>query len=123
MAWPIEEIPDEDSLYRRIHRVHLRHGDIDAAAFTNTKGDNRMSLDWAKYSTALQARDRARDPGANAIAVLEAGRVRGLPGQMVEHAPVEDNRAHSSITGEKTPRVRLELKRLCSLVIPMQDPG
>jgi hypothetical protein len=123
MPWPIEEIPDEDRLYRRIHKVHLRHGDIDAAAFSNTRGDNGMSVDWARYSTAQQARDRAREPGANAVAAFEAGRVRGLPGQVVEHAPTEDNRANSSVTGEKTPRVRLELRRLCTLVIPLQGPG
>jgi hypothetical protein len=123
MPWPVEGIPDEDWLYRRIHRIHLRHGDIDAAAFTNTKGDNGMSLDWARYSTAQQARERARDPEVNAVAALETGRVRGLPGQLVEHVPIEDNRAHSSVTGEKTPKVRLELKRLCSLVIPLQDPA
>jgi hypothetical protein len=122
MPWPIEDIPDVDWLYRRIHRIHLRHGDIDAAAFSNTKGDNGMSTDWAKYSTAQEARDRARDSGANAVAALEAGRVRALPGQVVEHVPIEDNRAHSSVTGEKTPRVRIELKRICSIVIPLEDP-
>jgi len=44
------------------HKVHLRHGDIAVAAFTNTKGDNGMSVDWSKYSTIKQARDRRKGP-------------------------------------------------------------
>lgn len=43
-----EHIPDEDSLYRRIHPEQLKpDGEISSAAF---KGDE-TSVDWAKYAT------------------------------------------------------------------------
>src|SRR3990172_5398170 len=117
--WPIEEIPDKDRLYRGVHRQYI--GDsIEPGAFR----DDRMSVDWARYSTPQEARARRKRPEDNAVVQLVAGQVRSLPSQHVEHTPIAENRSHSEVIGEKTPRVRVELSRICTIVIPLdQSPA
>lgn len=115
--WPIEEIPDKDSLYRGVHRQHLIGDTIEPGAFR----DDRMSVDWERYSTPQEARGRRKKPGDNAVVQLIAGRVRSLPSQHVEHTPIAENRSHSEVIGEKTPRVRIALARICILVIPLKS--
>ena len=72
-----------------------------------------MSVDWEKYSTAIEARDRARNPAVNAVVSFVAGEVRQIP-QQVEHDPLPHNEAHSDIIGDKTPEVRVKLRRILS---------
>lgn len=115
--WPIEEIPDKDSLYRCVHRQHVRDGSIAPGAFGK---DYRMSVDWGEYSNPEQARNRRKKPEDNAVVALIAGEVRGLRSQTVEHAPIPVNRSHSEVVGEKSERVRIELSRICEVVIPLE---
>ena len=118
--WPVEEIPDTDSLYRSIHQQWVKPDSIEPAAFR----DDRMSVDWARYSTPQEARARRKRPEDNAVVQLIAGQVRSLPSQHVEHTPIVENRSHSEVIGEKTPRVRMELARICILVIALdQSPA
>ncbi len=100
MAFVIEDIPDEDLLYRRIHGKHY-HRDIDKISSVAFK-DERMSVNWAKHSS----------PEAAAIATsvlvvsLVAGECRQIS-QKVEHTPIEagqiggPNQSHAEVYGSK----------------------
>ena len=120
-AWPVEEIPDQDFLYRRIHRVHWRKDEKpEPGAFKNPKDSEAMSVDWAKYSTPHQARARMGRPEENAVAQLICGVVRTISSQRVEHAPIAENQSHSQVIGKKSERIRMQLSRICEIVIPLE---
>jgi hypothetical protein len=69
-----------------------------------------MSVNWAKYSTAEEARENARKPaGEYSVVRLVAGKVRGVPGQTVVHEPLDDNRSHSEVFGVKDTEARVKL--------------
>jgi hypothetical protein len=57
-AWPIEEIPDQDSLFYRVPVAWLRPADLNIipGVFRENKGS--ISTDWDKYSTAAETRSR-----------------------------------------------------------------
>ncbi len=61
-----------------------------------------MSTDWEKYATAEQCRNRAKIPADNAVIRMNAGRIRQIPGQTVEHAPLPENRAHTEVYGDNS---------------------
>ncbi len=117
-AWQKEHISDEDFLYRRVHRKLLNSsGGVRAGAFTDHKG--AMSTDWNRYSSPEETRNRISglSPEEFAVVALPVSEVRNL-GQIVEHDPLPDNRAHSNVIGEKDAEVRLKLTRICKIVIP-----
>jgi hypothetical protein len=101
-----EFIPDGDRLYYRVHASYYPDGELRPGVFHDVEGG--MSVDWEKFSTAIQARNRARVPEMNGVVSFVAGEVRQVP-QIVEHRPLDDNIAHSDIIGEKTPEVRVKL--------------
>lgn len=118
MAWPVEEIPDKDALYRRLAPNHLRPSDgkVNSTAFKRNSAvkknvkepDPDVSVDWAKYTTMKESLRLAGRPD-HGIGSLAAGLPRAL-GLSVVHTPDEErrNRAHSSIRGiadEKTCRI------------------
>ena len=113
-----EEIPDEDSLYRRIHFSRIKSGKIRPSAFDLHEGEVGLSVDWARYCTPEDTLQRARKPRENAVGTWLCGEVRALPGQVVRHDPQPDNYAHTLIVGEKTAEVRLQLARLCRILLP-----
>ncbi len=124
MDWPIEIIPDQDRLYYRVHKTFIKSHGIEPAAFSNwPKGSSSISVDWAKYATSQETRARARKPGENAVVQFEAGKVRAIRGQRVEHSPDQetDNRAHSDVIGDKNTEVRTHLSRIYELVIPLEQ--
>ncbi len=119
--WPKEDIPDNASLFMRIHKRFILAGDVGPHAFRDhARG---MSVDWDKYSTPQETRNRARIASDNAVISLVAGAVRAIEPLVVEHAPIQDNsfeeggnplkpnRAHSEVIGEKTTEVRVKLSR------------
>ena len=112
--WPVEQIPNEDFLFMRIHACYLEFGEPLGAFKDIGVG---MSTDWEKYSTAQETRDRARNPKKNGIIKLNAGKVRELDGLSVGHTPEPENQAHSEVFGEKTPQIRVKLNRLAEWVI------
>jgi hypothetical protein len=121
MDWPVEAIPDDDLLYKRVHENFITRNGIEPGTFANRpKGDPWMSVDWAKYSTPEETRKRGKEPSRNAVIGALAGEVRAIPGQIVEHLPTKENRSHSGVTGQKTARVRLELSRLFGVIIPLE---
>ena len=110
IPWPIESIPNEDSLFMRVHRTWFTpDGSIIPRAFQNHGGG--MSTDWSRFSTATETRGR-KSPIDNAVVSMEVGLVRAVPGQTVEHTPLADNRAHTDVRGEKDEEARVLLRRV-----------
>lgn len=124
--WPQEEIPNECHLFLRVHKNNMREDGLPTAgAFRNIpKGVGGMSTDWDRYSDAWQTRLRARSPQDNAVLSLNAGDVRKVPNQRVQHTPdtARENRAHTDVFGPKGPEERLLLTRLARMVIPQPTP-
>ena len=66
----IEEIPDKDKLYYRIHINEFINGEVIPGAFVE-RGDGvsrSMSTDWQRYSSPEILKSRARNP--NKVAIL-----------------------------------------------------
>jgi hypothetical protein len=117
-AWPVEEIEDGEVLYRRVHRNwFFPNGTLNPGAFR----DYEMSTDWQRYSSAEEARQRARKPNETAIVSLVVGEVRRIDGQRVQHAPVSDNRAHTNVIGDKSTKVRQRLVDTCKLELALPE--
>ncbi len=120
--WPKEDIPDHASVFMRIHKSYMIGGDVPPNAFHDRGGG--MSVDWDKYSTPLETRNRARTPSANAVISMIVGEIRKIQALVVDHDPIQENsfdeegnpltpnQAHSEVIGEKTPEVRLKLSRI-----------
>ena len=121
MAYPVEPIPDEDNLFRRVHSTQCNPttGEIFSSAFD---GDE-MSVNWEKYSTAAQTANQH----SLAVVRLNAGYCRSL-GQTVIHKPLcppessEDNQAHSEVQGRKTKALRGKLRDNAEVVWRLQQP-
>lgn len=123
--WEREDIPDNDSLWMRVHRMWFtRDGSVSLGAFSNKPTDqDGMSVDWDKYARPEDTRSRARNPKDNAVIHLIAGEVRQIPDQAVIHTPDagNNNRAHTDVLGEKHPEARVKLSRIYKLVIPLDQ--
>jgi hypothetical protein len=116
--WPVEDIPDKDLLYFRVHETYQVPGttEIRPGAFRDRGAG--MSSDWEKYSTPEQTRARAQQPDRNGVVSFHAGSIRIIKGQTVVHEPISPggdqppNRAHTEVFGKKDEEVRLELRRI-----------
>ena len=119
-SWPTEEIPDNDYLWMRVHKMRVPSGEIRPNAFQNrpTTKDG-MSTDWEKYATPEATRNRGNIPKDNAVISLRVGEVRKIPDQTVVHTPITSNRAHTDVFGDKHPETRVLLTRICKIVIPL----
>jgi hypothetical protein len=116
--WLVEQIPNEDRLFYRIHKSYVVDGEVVPGAFQERgEGAERgMSTDWEKYSTAEETRQHSKIPADNGIAAFLAGAVRAIDLE-VSHAPLPDNRAHSHVKGiphegQLKTQARLKLKRI-----------
>ena len=122
VVWPIELIPDADSVFMRAHKDYFRSGDLLPGVFREQDGS--MSVDWNKYSSAHETRERGKNPMANAVLRLSVGNVRSVNSLDVEHTPEPDNRAHSEINlpsnREDLTEVRLKLLRIAVTALPLQ---
>ena len=103
--WPKEEVPDVDRLFMRVHRMWIRDGAVLPGAFKNRGAAGAaplgMSTNWAKYSTAEATRKQAKDPAVQGVIELVAGDVRRVPGQTIEHTPLDENRAHTECSARR----------------------
>ena len=122
LGFPVEEVPDADSLFMRAHRDHLRDGSLQPGVFVARDGG--MSVDWAKYSTPEATRQRAKkNPENNAVIRMEAGGIRSIDNLDVKHSPEIDNRAHSDVNlpdkREDLTKVRMLLRRIAEVVLPI----
>jgi len=105
--WPIEQIPDADFLFMRVHRNNIQNGQPIPGVFKNRgEGEQEgMSTDWSNYSTPEETMRRklAVTPAwRGGVIQMLVGDVRRIPRQTVEHAPLPDNRAHTNVKGPKS---------------------
>jgi hypothetical protein len=130
-GWPQEAIPDEDSLYMRVHRQWaFENGDLKPGVFRNQPPENQggtgMSTDWDRYSTPRDTRFRAKTPEDNLVIRLGVGAVRRVPRQAVIHSPdvQTKNRSHTDVVGPKQrdPEVRIKLLEAAVVVIRLEEP-
>jgi hypothetical protein len=129
-AFPIEEIPNEDLLYYRIHAVNIDYEEthslkrIKLVAFDpHPKGSTQMSTNWSKYSTPLELQQLAKNPEKNGVVSFVAADVRSTPYPLqVIHDPISmeefRNQAHALIL-DIPPRkndigIRVKLRDICS---------
>ena len=89
LDWPIETIPDDDFLYRRVHTSLLDASDLDfipPAAFRAI--NDEVSVEWAKYTLVNAKLLRARDPRVNGLIEIKASHIRCIDFLDVIHAPL-----------------------------------
>ena len=124
LTFPIEEIPDADLVFMRAHETCFRDGNLQPGVFTSKQGPG-MSVDWDKYSSKEQTRQRAKNPAKNAVISLSVGGIRKIDKLDVAHRPEPGNQAHSEVdlpTNEELTEVRVKLRRLAQIVIPLAQP-
>jgi hypothetical protein len=124
VTWQTEHIPDDDHVYMRAHRMHFRNGGLQPGVFRPHGGG--MSVDWEKYSSPRQTRQRAANPPENAVLEMSVGGIRGIQTLEVLHTPdsSNSNRAHSDILrlpedGEDLTEARVLLLDLSSIVLAL----
>lgn len=112
-----QELPDEDYLYMRAHKVFFRNAVLLEGVFRDH--GSAMSTDWSRYATPIDTRNRGRIPADNAVLSLRVGDVKAIPGLSVKHTPEPSNTAHTDVIGHKSPEVRIRLRRICVIVLPL----
>lgn len=121
MSFPVENVPDSDSVFMRAHQNYMVNGQLRPGVFT--AHDGAMSVDWNKYSEPKQTLDRARNPKQNAVIEMNVGRIRAVPQLDVLHTPEIENRAHCDVplpeSGEDLTEARFNLKKIATMVIPL----
>jgi hypothetical protein len=129
--WPIEDIPDVDLLFMRVHKSDIQNGNPIPGVFRNrgTGDQEGMSTDWNRHSTAEQTKLRANRPEwRGGVIEMSVGAVRKIPHQNVVHAPLPDNRAHTNVKGLKSggvegTQVRYLFMRVWRWAIEYKDDG
>jgi hypothetical protein len=121
-SWPIELVPDADLLFMRVHHNNIREGRLLPLVFLNhgEGEEDGMSTDWNKYSTPEETRNRVykdKPTWKGGVIQMVAGEVRKIPNQVVQHAPLTDNRAHTNVKGRKDTQVRYLFMRSWTWVI------
>ena len=110
--YPVEHIPDEDRLFRRILSEYWKNNNVEPGAFS--LDHDGISCDWEKYSTPQQSVDRGRQntkrPFAGVVSFI-CGALR-IESFAVNHTPSKKNRAHSSVSAENDEENRIKLSRL-----------
>lgn len=96
-------IPNEDSLYLRVHRNNIDFEILDPikkikpmAFDPHPMGSTGLSVNWQKYSNPEETKNQARKPHENGVLSCVVLNVRGINPLDVEHCP-SSNRAHSHI--------------------------
>jgi hypothetical protein len=122
----LEEIADDDELYRRLAPDHVNaDGTVNSAAFKRRgQPDPQVSVDLARLTTRDEILARAPRPGFG-LGVLVARAPRAL-GLTVRHDPLPGNPAHSLIEGQTNrTQCRLLAEATIVLVQPQQftPPG
>ena len=113
MAFPVEDIPDDAILFRKVHRNHFPGGRVSSVAFK----DQRMSVNWEKFRNA----ESSADNNSAVVVALLAGKCRELQ-QIVEHTPIEPeedfgpNQAHVEVCGHKTGALGAKLRDCAEIV-------
>ncbi len=102
----IIEILDEDDLYRRVSPFWVKaDGKISSGAFQNTSGTEAMSVDLGRLTTPERTASLQKDCS---VASFTAGLARSNK-QKVNHTPIQENHAHTSVIGKKTQGIKKKL--------------
>ena len=98
--WPVEQIPNQDLLFFRIHKTFVVDGDLKPKVFQERGSDDSksMSTDWNRYSSPRECVERARIPADNGAISFIVGDLRNIT-LNVNHAPLKDNRSHTDVNG------------------------
>ena len=117
IKWEIEEVPNNDEIYMRVHRQFFRDGELRPNAFRDHEGS--ISTNWQKYSTPQATLCQGKNPPDNGILSMNVGRIRNCHILSVIHAPdiPMRNRAHTNVFGQKNTEVRLHLRRISNVLI------
>ena len=129
-GFPRPLTPD-DTFYRVIHPDWLkkRNGTISSGAFSKSKKDNRMSMDWSEKSTIQESYGRMEKWGdcrglASLTAKLCWDNCQTIFFDPIENDPVlDDNPAHSQMANATEPpqmsdkRLRRQLARGAKLLV------
>ena len=117
MDWAIELIPDEDAIFRRVHKQYLR-GELSPSAFKSPT--NSLSSNWKRYCpTPEEARSKAAIPADNGVVEFNVLRVRQVACS-VTHTPLPSDQSHSDLAGQlKDAETRFKLGRAALLVLPL----
>ena len=122
--YPVEEIPDNATLYYRIHKVNIDEKESDkkkkimpGAFDPHPSGSSEMSVDWSQYSNAIQLKERAKNPEKNGVVSFNSTEIRSNPFSLeVRHAPTR-NQAHSLIFDVPLRKndigIRIKLRAIC----------
>ena len=83
-----------------------------------------MSVEWERYSTPHETRQRASEPMDNAVVRLPVIGIRDITPLDVKHTPKATNRAHSDVLsmpdgGEDLTEIRISLLDICKVVISL----
>ena|ERR1700722_3857896 len=101
VVWQVEHIPDESDTYMRAHRMYFRGRTLQPGVFRTHDGG--MSVDWDKYSTPEETRQRSKNPLDNAVIRLPVVGIRDIDNLEAKHTPDQttgyENRAHSDVVG------------------------
>lgn len=131
LMYAVEEIPNEDKLFYRIHINNIDLDETDSkqrikpSAFDPMPKPNsvQMSVNWSKYMDAVATKQSAKNPIKNGVLSFIANNIRNKPINLnVTHQPTA-NRAHSiihDVVSEKNdPEIRLLLRDSCNWEIPL----
>lgn len=95
----IEIIPDQDIVFRRVHRNHVDGDNMVMPVAFPTEEDG-LSVNWSKYSTPENTKNESvsfgKDPSNYGVISLPVITVREIPLRVI-HSPRPHNLAHSSI--------------------------
>ena len=123
MSSPKIEILDEDLLNMRFHANNIKNNKLLPVVFkAKPEGSDELSVDWNKYSTVEESRNRAKNPLKNGIGQFIVEEVRKL-NYKVEHKPEHEppNFAHSIISPVLEERDRLLLRDIFVVVLNPQE--
>ncbi|WP_341733689.1 hypothetical protein [Microcoleus sp. EPA2] len=117
----LEEIADNDILYRRIPNVHLyEDGTVKSVAFqVRGKPDNSISVELARLTTPQESLAFAKNPDTTKVGVLVAGYARSL-GFIIRHDPLQDNPAHCLMEGENN-KVKCKLLAEATTILTLPE--
>jgi hypothetical protein len=95
--WQVEYVPADADVFMRAHRVFFRKRVLQPGVFK--PHDGGMSVDWEKYSSPEDTRQRGKIPQDNAVICLPVAGIRDIRNLDVKHTPEPLNRAHSDVVG------------------------
>jgi hypothetical protein len=119
----VEEIDDEDDLYRRLILTSVnRRGDVTRGAYyrAGMEPDPEISVNIARLSSP-DATVVGGPPGCD-VGVIKAGAARAI-GLEVRHDPLADNPAHALILGATTRDDCSRLAEATRVLLPPMFPA